>query len=101
MAIDTLEYVKKLEAAGIDRKQAEAHAQAASGLIAGQAATKPDLDNAALRLEGRIDRGVARLDGRLNLLPGWSASTSQPPSPCSGDCCASGWLIVPWKQQTS
>jgi hypothetical protein len=68
MAIDTLEYVKKLEAAGIDRKQAEAHAQAASGLIAGQAATKPDLDNAALRLEGRIDRGVARLDGRLDLL---------------------------------
>ena len=68
MAIDTLEYVKKLEAAGIDRKQAEAHAQAASELIAGQAATKPDLDNAALRLEGRIDRGVARLDGRLDLL---------------------------------
>jgi len=68
MTIDTLEYVKELEAAGVDRKLAEAHAKAASKLITGEAATKADLDNAALRLEGKIDREVTRLDGRLNLV---------------------------------
>lgn len=68
MTIDTLEYVKELEAAGVDRKLAEARAKAAGKLISGEAATKADLGNAALRLEGKIDRDVTRLDGRLNLV---------------------------------
>jgi hypothetical protein len=33
MTIDTLEYVKKLEAAGVDRKLAEEHAKAARDLL--------------------------------------------------------------------
>jgi hypothetical protein len=68
MTIDTLEYVKKLEAAGVDRAQAEAHAQAVSELVADRSATKADLDNGLMRLEGKLERDVGRLDGRLNLL---------------------------------
>jgi hypothetical protein len=33
MTIDTLEYMKKLEAAGVDRKQAEEHAKAARDFL--------------------------------------------------------------------
>jgi hypothetical protein len=39
MAIDSLEYVKKLEAAGVDRRQAEAHAAAIRDTLAPQLAT--------------------------------------------------------------
>ena len=65
MTIDTLEYVKELEAAGVDRKQAEAHAKAAARLIAGEAATRADLAGAATRLEAKIDTGLAALEMRL------------------------------------
>jgi hypothetical protein len=51
MTIDTLKYVKKLEAAGVDRKQAEAHAAAIRGTLATRRATKADLD----RLEQKFD----------------------------------------------
>jgi hypothetical protein len=51
MTIDTLEYVKKLEAAGVERRQAEAHAQAARDTLAAQLATKADIE----RLEQRFD----------------------------------------------
>ena len=33
MTIDTLEYAKRLEAAGVDRRQAEEHAKAARDLL--------------------------------------------------------------------
>ena len=33
MTIDTLEYAKRLEAAGVDRRQAEEHAKAARNLL--------------------------------------------------------------------
>lgn len=68
MTIDTLEYVKELEAAGIDRPSAEAHAKAMRKAIHDQLVTKPDLSEATMRLESKIDREVGRLDGRLNLL---------------------------------
>jgi hypothetical protein len=55
MTIDTLEYVKKLEAAGVERTQAEAHAHALRGAVEAQLATKNDLELAVLRLEKRFE----------------------------------------------
>jgi hypothetical protein len=56
MTIDTLDCVKKLEAAGVDRKAAEAHAEALlRGAIADELATKADIT----RLEASISRLVA------------------------------------------
>ena len=49
MTIDTLEYVKKLEAAGIDRRQAEAHAEALRDAT-DPLATKQDLTELEVRL---------------------------------------------------
>jgi len=75
MSIDTLEYAKDLEAAGVTPQQAEAHARALKKAVDAGLATKPDVDQAAalirndlVRVEGKLDREVARLDGRLNLL---------------------------------
>ena len=41
--IDTLSYVKRLEAAGVERKTAEAHAEAINANVLPQLATKADL----------------------------------------------------------
>jgi len=54
MTIDTLEYVKELEAAGVERKVAEAHARAAGKLISGEAATKMDVKTEIAALELRL-----------------------------------------------
>jgi hypothetical protein len=43
MAIDTLDYVKELQAAGLDSKIAEAHAMALRDRIVPQLATKQDV----------------------------------------------------------
>jgi hypothetical protein len=66
MAIDTLEYVKRLEAAGVDRRQAEAHAQAVRDTLAPQLVTKADLDAAVARLEAKIGGEVTRLDHKID-----------------------------------
>ena len=55
---DTLAYAQRLKAAGVEDKQAEAHA-AARDSQAGLA-TKADLDNLEARLETKIERGVNR-----------------------------------------
>jgi hypothetical protein len=52
--IDTLEYVKKLEAAGLDRKLAEAHAEALRATVVQDLATKSDLQIEVQRLEAKI-----------------------------------------------
>jgi hypothetical protein len=54
MTIDTLEYVKKLEAAGVDRKLAEAHAEALRATVVQDLATKNDLQIEVQRLEAKI-----------------------------------------------
>ena len=54
MTIDTLEYVKKLEAAGLDRKLAEAHAAALRATVVQDLATKTDLQIEVRRLEAKI-----------------------------------------------
>ena len=57
---DTLAHVRRLEAAGVGEKQAEAHAEAARAARAGLA-TKADLDT----LESRIDVKIAALRADL------------------------------------
>jgi hypothetical protein len=54
MTIGTLEYVKKLEAAGIDRKAAEAHAEALRATVVQDLATKHDLQTEVQRLEAKL-----------------------------------------------
>ena len=57
---DTFAYAQRLKAAGVEDKQAEAHAAAARDSQAGLA-TKADLDNLEARLETKIERGVNRI----------------------------------------
>jgi chromosome segregation ATPase len=73
MTIDTLEYVKKLEAAGVDRKAAEAHAEALRASIEDELATKADilrLENTTKgeihRLETSVHRLEAKLEGKIS-----------------------------------
>ena len=54
MSIDTLGYVKRLEAAGFERRQAEAQAEALRDEVIPQLATKLDLDRLGDRLSGEI-----------------------------------------------
>ena len=61
MTIDTLEYVKKLEAAGVDRKAAEAQAEALRGAIEDELATKSDI----VRLEAKLDFKIAELRAEI------------------------------------
>jgi hypothetical protein len=54
MTIDTLEYVKRLEAAGVERKLAEAHAEALRATVVQDLATKHDLLTEIQRLEAKV-----------------------------------------------
>jgi hypothetical protein len=72
MTIDTLDYVKKLEAAGVDRHAAEAHAEALRAAIEDELATKADIQRleantkaAIHRLEASISRLEAKIDTEL------------------------------------
>ena len=62
MTIDTLEYAKKLEAAGVDRKVAEVHASLLRDLVEAEVATKRDVDDAAHRLETQLGTRIHRLE---------------------------------------
>jgi hypothetical protein len=61
MTIDTLEYVKKLEAAGVDRKAAEAQAEALRAAIEDELAAKSDI----VRLESRLDFKISELRAEI------------------------------------
>lgn len=67
MTIDTLAYAKELEAAGVARQAAEAHAEALTKHILPDLATKTDLDQAIGRLETRLDQLVERLEHRIDM----------------------------------
>ena len=54
MTIDTLEYAKRLEAGGVDRKQAEIHAEALRASLSTQLATKQDLEASVAKLEAAV-----------------------------------------------
>jgi hypothetical protein len=58
MAFDTLAYMKRLEAGGIDRPEAEAHAEAINDYLRPDLATKEDI--AALRSEMRSEMELLR-----------------------------------------
>jgi hypothetical protein len=63
MTIDKLDYVRRLEAAGVERRQAEAHAEAMSDAI--DATRRLDRIDTAL---GNIDRRFAAVDSKLLLV---------------------------------
>lgn len=51
MTIDTLAFAKHLEAAGVQREAAEAHAEALIHYVLPDIATKPDLEHGLERLK--------------------------------------------------
>ena len=63
MAFDSLGFVRRLEEAGVARKQAEAHADAARDFILDGVATKPDLE----RLDERIGQKLDSLELRMTI----------------------------------
>ncbi len=52
---DTLAYAKRLKAAGVPETQAEAQAEALAAAITNELVTKHDLNEAVLKLEGKIN----------------------------------------------
>ena len=64
--IDTLGYVKRLEAAGVPRAQAEAQAEALRDDVAPQLVTRGDLDGAVAKLDAKIDNVAAAARSDLN-----------------------------------
>jgi hypothetical protein len=56
MSVDTLEYAKELESAGVTPEQAEAHARALKKAVDGGLATKADLETLGHRLEAALWR---------------------------------------------
>ena len=58
---DTLSYARRLKEAGVDEKQAEAHAEAVRDAMTQGAATKADIAH----LENKIDKGLAALETRI------------------------------------
>ena len=65
MTIDTLAYVKTLEASGIERKAAEAQAEALTKHVLPDLVTKSDLAAAKAELEQAIERIEHRLTLRV------------------------------------
>ena len=68
---DTLQYANRLQAAGVERAQAEAHAEALAGALescAGELATKADLRELESRLLGTLQQGQARAEGAMREL---------------------------------
>src|SRR5258708_7095549 len=66
MTIDTLAYVKALEAAGLDRQAAEAQAEALVKHVLPDLVNKADLEEAVERIERRIDQLAERIERRLD-----------------------------------
>ena len=54
MALDTLGYTRTLEAAGVERRVAEAHADALRSIVIGELATKADLKAEIAALESQM-----------------------------------------------
>lgn len=62
--IHTLKYAKKLEVAGVNRKQAEAHVSVLADFLEEEMATKGDI----FRLDARIQQLEAKFDERCQQL---------------------------------
>lgn len=69
IAFDTLHYVKRLQEAGVSAKQAEAQADVLSEVMSlnpDKLATKEDVKDMATKADLRNE--VVRLEGRINLI---------------------------------
>jgi hypothetical protein len=62
LPFDTLDYVRKLEAAGVPPAEAEVHARALNDALAGSVASKADISN----LDVKIDVGISNLDVKID-----------------------------------
>ncbi len=71
IAFDTLGYAKRLESAGVSRKMAEAHAEAAKDFIMAELVTKSDL---AAALDTQTLRLTVRFGGMLAVAVGMLAT---------------------------
>jgi hypothetical protein len=65
MSIDTLEFVKTLESAGVERKVAEADVKAISAHVVPEIATRADLDRVEQKLEQKIETVVRRMEATV------------------------------------
>ena len=59
---DTLDYARKLEAAGVPKVQAELQAQALNDAFSDRVASREDL----ARLEAKMDAGFAAIDAKMD-----------------------------------
>jgi hypothetical protein len=65
MTIDALEYARRLEEAGLERRQAEAIAAGLRDAVVPSLAGKTDLDTAVVTLKGDIARLQGHIDTRI------------------------------------
>ena len=63
--LDTLDYAKKLEAAGVPKAQAELQASALNDALAGSVVSRSDLSNLAQGIDGSFARLQAEIDARF------------------------------------
>jgi len=68
--LDTLDYAKKLEAAGVPKAQAELQATALNDALAGAVASRSELSNVAQRIDGNFASLQAKMDGRFQDVDG-------------------------------
>ena len=71
LTFDTLAFVKKLEASGLDAKPSEAITNAISDVFEhtfSEVATKTDVAQSEMRLESKIDKMGAEFDSKLSKL---------------------------------
>ncbi len=65
LTFDTLQYVKKLKAAGVPENQAEIQAETLAGIIEDRLATKKDLKDMEINLRHEMKEMESRLTIRL------------------------------------
>ena len=63
--LDTLDYAKKLEAAGVPKAQAELQASALNDALAGSVVSRSDLSNLAQGIDGEFASLQAKIDARF------------------------------------
>ena len=68
--LDTLDYAKKLEAAGVPKAQAELQASALNDALAGAVASRSDLSTLAQRIDGNFASLRAKIDARFQEVDG-------------------------------
>jgi hypothetical protein len=71
LPFDTLDYVRKLEAAGVSPAEAEVHARALNDALAGSVASKADISNLDVKIdavESRLKSGISNLELKIDAL---------------------------------